>query len=405
LKSLYASIAHILAEQDDRRHEITRVLYLLVDDYVEVTGGDVQSLIEKQGRSLTQQAVITLVVVIVAIFLGFSTLAATIKPLGKISDTVGRVARERDLTLRVDHKNDDEMGVMVSSFNKMLAELQKSFHDVQDRMGDVSGAVESLNTAAQQVAASSSSQSSSTSAMAASVEEMTVSINTVASSAGDAQTMAERAGEVSDEGGQIIERTAAEMGAIAETVAQASQVIQALGNDSQQISSVVQVIKEVADQTNLLALNAAIEAARAGEQGRGFAVVADEVRKLAERTAQSTGDISTMISKIQVSAKEAVDEMGRVVQQVESGKTLAQNAGERMAEIREEAGKVSNAVTEISNALKEQSQASQDIAKHVESIAQMTDENNAAAEETSSSAQHLHQLSGSVASTLAQFKV
>jgi methyl-accepting chemotaxis protein len=241
--------------------------------------------------------------------------------------------------------------------------------------------------------------------MAASVEEMTVSINTVASSAGDAQSMAERAGEVSNEGGQIIERTAAEMGAIAQTVAQASNVIQALGSDSQQISSVVQVIKEVADQTNLLALNAAIEAARAGEQGRGFAVVADEVRKLAERTAQSTGDISAMIGKIQVSAKEAVDEMGRVVKQVESGKALAQNAGERMAEIREEAGKVSNAVTEISNALKEQSQASQDIAKHVESIAQMTDENSAAAEETASGAQRLNQLADDVSSTLAKFKV
>jgi methyl-accepting chemotaxis protein len=241
--------------------------------------------------------------------------------------------------------------------------------------------------------------------MAASVEEMTVSINTVASSAGDAQTMAQRAGAVSDEGGQIIERTAAEMGAIAEAVAQASQVIQALGNDSQQISSVVQVIKEVADQTNLLALNAAIEAARAGEQGRGFAVVADEVRKLAERTAQSTGDISTIIGKIQVSSKEAVDEMERVVKQVESGQVLAQNAGERMAAIREETGRVSSAVTEISNALKEQSLASQDIAKHVESIAQMTDENSTAAEEAASGALRLNQLSDSVASTVAQFKI
>jgi methyl-accepting chemotaxis protein len=405
LKNLYASIARILAGQTDRRREVSKTLHLLVDDYVELMEHDVQTLIEKQNRSLTQQSVITFVVVIVAIFLGVTTLAATIKPLRKISDTVGRVERERNLQLRVDHQNDDEMGVMVGSFNKMLSELQKSFHDIQERMGEVSNAVESLNTAAQQVAASSSSQSSSTSAMAASVEEMSVSINTVASSAGDAQTMARRAGAVSDEGEQIIERTAAEMGAIAEAVAQASQVIHALGNDSQQISSVVQVIREVADQTNLLALNAAIEAARAGEQGRGFAVVADEVRKLAERTAQSTGDISAMIGKIQVSAKEAVDEMGRVVQQVESGRALAQNAGERMAEIREEAGKVSNAVTEISNALKEQSQASHDIAKHVESIAQMTDENNAAAEETASGARRLHQLSDSVASTLAQFKI
>ncbi|GHU17945.1 hypothetical protein FACS189475_02600 [Betaproteobacteria bacterium] len=180
-------------------------------------------------------------------------------------------------------------------------------------------AVESLSTAAQQVAASSANQSSSTSAMAASIEEMTVSISTVSNSATDAQAVAHEAGEISDQGGGIIGQTVSEMGVIAQTVAQASQVIQTLGSESQQISSVVQVIKEVADQTNLLALNAAIEAARAGEQGRGFAVVADEVRKLAERTAQSTGDISTMIGKIQVSAREAVEEMEQVVQQVGSG--------------------------------------------------------------------------------------
>jgi methyl-accepting chemotaxis protein len=356
-------------------------------------------------RNMWIQIWVTVLSVVGIIFLGITSLKAIVKPVERVRDTVQRVERENDLRLTVDYRSSDEVGEMVMAFNAMMKRLQVSFTDIQRRVQDVNGAVESLSTAAQQVAASSASQSSSTSAMAASVEEMTVSINTVAGSAGDAQAMAQHAGEVSDEGGQIIERTAAEMGAIADTVAQASSVIQSLGNESQQISSVVQVIKEVADQTNLLALNAAIEAARAGEQGRGFAVVADEVRKLAERTAQSTGDISTMIGKIQASAKEAVEEMERVVKQVESGQTLAQNAGERMVEIREEANKVSEAVTEISNALKEQSQASQDIAKHVESIAQMTDENNAAAEETASGAQRLNHLAGEVSATLGQFKV
>jgi methyl-accepting chemotaxis protein len=241
--------------------------------------------------------------------------------------------------------------------------------------------------------------------MAASIEEMTVSINTVAASASDAQAMAQKAGEMSENGDSIIEKTRGEMGAIAAIVTRASQVITALGEESHQITSVVNVIKEVADQTNLLALNAAIEAARAGEQGRGFAVVADEVRKLAERTAHSTGDISNMISRIQTSAGEAVEEMGKVEKQVESGQAMAQEAGERMRAIRQEAGKVSVAVTEISTALNEQSQASHDVAQHVESIAQMTDQNTAAAAEAESNAKRLHELADEVGNTLRQFKV
>jgi methyl-accepting chemotaxis protein len=134
-------------------------------------------------------------------------------------------------------------------------------------------------------------------------------------------------------------------------------------------------------------------------------VVADEVRKLAERTAQSTVDISAMVDKIQTSAGDAVVTMQRVVEQVQAWQRLAQSAGECMASIQSDAGNVSRAVTEISDALKEQSRASQDIAKHVESIVQMTDENNSAAEETSSNAQHLEQLAQTAGEAIGVFRV
>jgi methyl-accepting chemotaxis protein len=400
--------ANILKSASAVRNEsntMTDLLGELVDFNEKITAIAAAEAEHNSHNALVLQSIVSAVLIIAVIVLGITTLKTVVVPTEKVRDAVKQIERDNNLKLRVDYKSTDEVGEMVAAFNSMMGKLQQSFQDIQKRVVDVNDAVENFSTAAQQVAASSASQSSSTSAMAAAVEQMTVSINTVSSSAGEAQSLAQHAGETSNEGGKIIDRTSAEMSAIATTVAQASQVIQALGEESEQISAVVQVIKEVADQTNLLALNAAIEAARAGEQGRGFAVVADEVRKLAERTAQSTGDISTMVGKIQVSAKEAVGEMDRVVRQVDAGQALAQDAGARIQTIRDEANRVSQAVTEISNALREQSLASQDIAKHVESIAQMTDENNAAAEDAAAGARQLDQLSQDVGATLAQFKV
>ncbi|MDR2637394.1 MAG: methyl-accepting chemotaxis protein [Zoogloeaceae bacterium] len=328
-----------------------------------------------------------------------------LRPLKNAQRLVARVADSLDLTLRVNHDSADEIGSMTKSFDYMMGKFQEALQAIRAQIEYCTQAVEAVNTASGQVATSSASQSSSTSSMAASVEQMTVSINTVAKSAAEAQSMAQKAGEISDEGHRIIERTRDEMGTVAQIVSGASKVITTLGEDSRQITSVVGVIKEVADQTNLLALNAAIEAARAGEQGRGFAVVADEVRKLAERTARSTGDIGDMVGKIQDSAADAVAEMGKVVRQVESGQGRAQEAGERMKTIRDEASRVLAAVTEISNALNEQSVASQEVARHVESIAQMTDENNAAAEEAASSVQRLNGLTSEVSNTLSHFRM
>jgi methyl-accepting chemotaxis protein len=404
-QELYVQYKAAYLEQRPTYVKAQKALQALIDYEGKRAKRDGEGAEKSAHTMITVLAVVSLIAFIILVALCFSIFRAIMTPLELTRQTISDIAAHRDLTRRVTLESNDEIGLLVKDFNGLVDVLQSSLRDIQQSMVDVRSSVESLTVAAGEVATSSANQSSSTSAMAASIEEMTVSIGTVSNSATDAQAIAQEAGETSDQGGSIIQQTVTEMGTIAQTVAQASQVIQTLGEESQQISSVVQVIKEVADQTNLLALNAAIEAARAGEQGRGFAVVADEVRKLAERTAQSTGDIGGMISKIQVSAKEAVDEMKRVVKQVEAGQTLAQDAGERIQTIRDEAGKVSDAVTEISNALKEQSEASQDIAKHVESIAQMTDENHAAAEETADGAKRLDQLALAVNQTVSQFKV
>ncbi|MDR3221069.1 MAG: methyl-accepting chemotaxis protein [Candidatus Accumulibacter sp.] len=403
--ALYEQVLKGNRARREQTSEIREALEKMIELNYQLSEESIKEATHSSDRAMWEQIIIGSLAFLLLAFLAWNSLRSILRPLDKLRVVLGYVAEEHDLTQRMDYKSADEFGQISAAFDHTLAALQDAFRDIRGQIEEVSRSVEMFASTAKQVATSSQAQSSSSSAMAASVEEMAVSINTVSASAADAQTLAHDAGAISDEGGQIVEQTSSEMTIIAQSVGEASQVIQALGENSTEISNVVQVIREVADQTNLLALNAAIEAARAGEQGRGFAVVADEVRKLAERTAQSTGDISKMIGKIQTSAIDAVEKMGLVVKQVESGQSLAQEAGKRIQAIREEAGKVSEAMAEISNALKEQSGASNDIAKHVESIAQITDENNSAAEETASNAVHLDELAKNVHNTISKFKV
>jgi methyl-accepting chemotaxis protein len=241
--------------------------------------------------------------------------------------------------------------------------------------------------------------------MASAAEQMTVSIGQVSDSAADARQITTDAGERSASGSAVIDRTVAEMQVIADTVAAAAKTIQIVGDSSQDISAIVQVIKDVADQTNLLALNAAIEAARAGEQGRGFAVVADEVRKLAERTAQATMDIGSMIESMQSRAGEAVRTMEQAVTYVEGGVQLASQAGESMGQISSGARRTVTAVNEISDALQEQSVASSEIAGNVERIAQMSAENCTATQQAHATVEQLQALAASTLGAVRVFRI
>ncbi|MDR0378359.1 MAG: methyl-accepting chemotaxis protein [Candidatus Accumulibacter sp.] len=403
--ALMAQVFDIFKRQSDAYDAHQDALDDLID-YERKLANQIRASDEAMVRNFTLlQSLTFAAAVILILFISWNLTRAIMKPLTLTCDTIEHITENNDLTRTVDLDSNDEMGQLARSFNALIGRLHGTLSTVSNSADSVLSTASSLATAASHVAESSSKQASATSATAAAVEEMTVSINTVSGSAEEAQSLAQMAGENSTQGGRIIQEAVSEMSEIATTVSDASRVIHDLGEESREISNIVQVIREVADQTNLLALNAAIEAARAGEQGRGFAVVADEVRKLAERTAQSTGDIGAMIEKIQTSANNAVAEMGKVVQQVDSGRALAESAGERMASIQEDSAKVSAAVTEISSNLKEQSKASQDIALNVENIARMTDENNVAADKVSSEARQLDQLAKEAGTMITVFKL
>jgi methyl-accepting chemotaxis protein len=413
MKNLTNESVHAAAEAHqamvEQRRPLTRdlntSLQAIIDRNITESAASYTAAKNAADRALMAQLIAFLIGIAATVAVGYSVMRSVMRPINIAKQTVIDIAASNDLTKRIDYQATDEVGEMVKALNAMLEVVRQSMSRIQDHMASVQSAVNSMSTAAGEVAVSSGHQSSAAASMAASVEEMTVSIATINDSAAEARRLAASSAEISTSGGGIIARTVSEMGVIGNMITQASHVIASLGDDSQKISAVVNVIKEVADQTNLLALNAAIEAARAGEAGRGFAVVADEVRKLAERTTHSTADISGMVEKIQQSAVKAVAEMETMVRQVATGQELAVSAGENVREIQAAVGKVADAIVDISGALKEQNSASQDIAKHVERIAQMTDENHAAADSTSTSARNVDQLAEDVVKTIRVFRV
>jgi methyl-accepting chemotaxis protein len=326
------------------------------------------------------------------------------RPIGMAVSVANQLAAG-DLTARIEISSTDEAGMLLTAMQNTTNHLKWMLTEIMSSADQVSSTAAQLSTAAVQVAEGSRQQSQAASSMAASVEELTVSIDQVNDNAQNAKNASIHSGEISEQGALVIQKAVTEMGGIEASVKESSLTIAALEKQSGEISAVVNVIKEIADQTNLLALNAAIEAARAGEQGRGFAVVADEVRKLAERTAKSTQEITAMIASIQGGTKDAVLSMESSVVRAGSGVGLASQAGQSITEIRSEAALVVREVGLISDSLKEQSTASRDIAQNVEKIAQMSEENSAAVQHTASAAHHLEQLASTLHGTIARFKI
>ncbi len=352
----------------------------------------------------TKWMMIIIAVLTIAIFIILQMIIRSIThPLSDIQNAIKRIQTSKDLSQRVKLSRHDEIGDIGYSFNQMVESFQQIIKQVITGAHEVQKSSAQLYESSNKVSASSKKQSDAAASMAATTEEMLVSIEHVAENSRHTYSIAHQSGELSNQGERSAKDTASEMSKIADAVNLSSVSINQLGDESKKISEIVKTIKEIADQTNLLALNAAIEAARAGEQGRGFAVVADEVRKLAERTGKSTLEISSMIEKIQGETNDAVAGMLEGTERVRGGVEMAQKSGRSMAEIREGAQQVLASVNEITTALGEQSSAGGQVAKGVEHIAQMADENSFAVAEIAVTAERLAHLAKSLQDAVNQF--
>ena len=294
---------------------------------------------------------------------------------------------------------------LLASMKTMQDGLREMVEQIVVATVQLAGFAKQLSASSHQVQEATNQQTDAAATVAATVEEMTVSIGHISDNTTDVNKSAIESKQMAEEGEHFAQETIVEMNKIVDNVNQSSIFMQTLDDQSHKIADIVNVIKEIADQTNLLALNAAIEAARAGEQGRGFAVVADEVRKLAERTKLSTQDIATMIEAIRSGTMQAVASMTEGTVMVNAGMKLVGHTGNSMATIHGSTDKVLAAIDGISTSLREQSYANNEIAKSVENIAQMSESNYAAVCDVVSSADQLQMLSEALRQSAARFQI
>ena len=345
-----------------------------------------------------------LLMLTLALYLSMAMVMAITGDVRQLEQAASALAKG-DLTQGLEVRSRDEMGRIAEAFEAARSEIARLVSNATHAAGQVADTAHEVVENASCCSGAANRQSESVSASAAAVEQMAVSSAHIAEQTQEASAIASEVGGISLKGEHAIREANREMNAIAASVRQAATQIEGLNVRAEEISSIVQVIRDIADQTNLLALNAAIEAARAGEQGRGFAVVADEVRKLAERTAKATTEIAATIALIQTESADAVSRMGNSQQLAKNGVATVESATQALHEIRQGVSAMLERVTEIAGASSQQKAASAGIARNVEHIAQMTESNSATAAQVSSQARQMGALVTELTTELRRFQV
>jgi methyl-accepting chemotaxis protein len=332
------------------------------------------------------------------------TLDAVIKPVQEGSNTLAVMATG-DLRARMKGAYRGDLQLIKESINTVGNSLEEAMRKVSEAVSATASASSQISSSTEEMAAGAQEQTSQAGEVASAVEEMTSTILENSKNAGVAADTAKQAKEAALQGGTVVGETVDGMKRIADVVNKSAQTVKELGKSSDQIGEIIGVIDDIADQTNLLALNAAIEAARAGEQGRGFAVVADEVRKLAERTTKATKEIAGMIKKIQADTTGAVASMEEGTNEVERGIRLADKAGMSLQEIVGVSQKVTDMVTQIAAASAQQSKASEEISNNVEAISKVTGETAQGTQQIARAAEDLNRLTDNLQQLISTFKL
>jgi methyl-accepting chemotaxis protein len=310
-----------------------------------------------------------------------------------------------DLTDDIEVYSKDETGHLMAAMRNMVQNLRGLVHGTVEISGNIASASIELTATARHIAAGAHDVAGQTDQVATASEEMSHTSRDIAHSCSLAAESSRHSSVTASQGAAVVRETIEGMARIAERVKQTAQVVDTLGSRSDQIGAIIGTIEDIADQTNLLALNAAIEAARAGEQGRGFAVVADEVRALAERTTRATQEIGTMIKAIQRETREAVCSMEDGVQQVEQGAQASRKSGEALQSILSQIDQVTEQINQIATAAEEQTATTGEISGNVQQVSAVVQDAARGAQETSAAAGQLAQQAQQLQSLVAAFKL